>query len=126
MKRSAVFSEEMKTFIYILLTSNPSIGYDIISQLGETWQTQNQSPHRRRFCLNLDGSQAKPKPSESRQLWKNRLKILPDALTASQALRIKFWHTLSHYWQSSKKFSPALPEIVEGRPLALNPQGASQ
>ncbi len=109
----------MKTFIYILLTSNPSIGYDIISQLGETWQTQNQSPHRRRFCLNLDGSQAKPKPSESRQLWKNRLKILPDALTASQALRIKFWHTLSHYWQSSKKFSP-MPFAPAGGLKPLN------
>jgi hypothetical protein len=119
MKRPAIFYKKMKTFICTLLTGYQSIGYDIISQLGETWQTQSPPPRRRRFCLSLDGSQAKPRLSESRQLWKNRLKILPGALTASQALRIKFWHTLSHYWQSSKKFSP-MPFAPAGGLKPLN------
>ena len=108
----------MKRFLFSLLTCYTRLEYyDSYRTQRGICQTQNHSLSRWGHSSSSNGSQEKLQFVEfllnyNLLLWRSLtvLTVIPRSL-------MNFSNTLSHYWQSSKNNSPALLQVVEGRPL---------
>ena len=108
----------MKRFLTSLLTCYTRLEYhDSHRTQRGICQTQNQSLFHWNHSLNSNGNQEKLQFVEfllncKPHLWRSLtvLTVIPRSL-------MSFSNTLSRYWQSSFIISPALLQVVEGRPL---------
>ena len=124
----------MKRFLTSLLTYTTSMSYIIFSEWLNKWQILIPRNQTKLICLSPSGEQGKQFNDDFHQPLRLQFLRSLTVLTEIQVLQISIWRSLtaltaslksqfnfslllSHYWQSSFIISPALLQVVEGRPL---------
>lgn len=108
----------MKSFLSSLLTCYTRLEYyDSYRTQRGICQTQSHSLSRWGHSSSSNGNQEKLQFVEFLSNYNLPLWRSLTVLTAIPRSLMNFSNTLSHYWQSSKNNSPALLQVVEGRPL---------
>ena len=107
----------MKRFLIHLLPSYQMLCYINLHDVNSNSCQSQLKIHPSKPDSSLGGNRVKPKLSSFLLLLKLMLKRSLTVLTGIPRSQPKFSLLLSHYWQSSFNISPALLQVVEGRPL---------
>ena len=107
----------MKRFLIHLLPIGQGLSYTILHGVNLNSCQSQLKIHPSKLDLSLNGSQGRQNKLASLFLLCLSQCLSYIALTRIPRSQPKFSHLLSRYWQSSFNNSPALSQVVEGRPL---------